>query len=145
MPRLASEDERLVAAIDEHRQRSCGNLTVCSQHREDFQAIVDACRLTDYQVSWHHGGKRQSSPVAVIWFGPPHQDWPLALQQTIEQFEPSPVLALLNFPRLQDHELAIDLGAAAVMSKPYRVTDLFTRLDNLTQPLPDLDNISPAA
>jgi CheY-like chemotaxis protein len=44
---------------------------------------------------------------------------------------PAPVLALLDFPRPKDRDLALAAGAAAVLSKPFLVQDLFWQLDKL--------------
>jgi len=34
------------------------------------------------------------------------------------QFHPTPVIALLDFPRIEDYDRALEAGAAAVLSKP---------------------------
>ena len=42
--------------------------------------------------------------------------------------QPGPVIALLGFPRIDDHRRALSAGAAAVLSKPVAVEDLFWQI-----------------
>lgn len=42
---------------------------------------------------------------------------------------PVPIIALLDFPRIEDHDRALAAGAAAVLSKPLHLDDLFWQLD----------------
>jgi DNA-binding response OmpR family regulator len=44
-----------------------------------------------------------------------------------------PVVVLLSFPRQRDQELAIEIGAAAIISKPFLVQDLVCALEQITQ------------
>jgi hypothetical protein len=44
---------------------------------------------------------------------------------------PAPVVALLDFPRIEDTQIALRSGAAAMLSKPLLAEDLFWRLDRL--------------
>jgi hypothetical protein len=52
-----------------------------------------------------------------------------ALRRFIAELHPSPVLVLLDFPRIEDHRIAMSAGAAAVLSKPLSIEDLFLQLD----------------
>jgi DNA-binding NarL/FixJ family response regulator len=40
-----------------------------------------------------------------------------------------PVVALLEFPRIEDYRRALDCGARAILSKPLLVDDLYWQLD----------------
>lgn len=42
---------------------------------------------------------------------------------------PAPVIALLDFPRIEDYDRAMAAGAVAVVSKPLHLDDLFWQLD----------------
>jgi CheY-like chemotaxis protein len=45
--------------------------------------------------------------------------------------KPVPILALLGFPRIDQKRRALAAGAAAVLSKPVQLDDLFWHLDRL--------------
>jgi CheY-like chemotaxis protein len=49
---------------------------------------------------------------------------------------PAPIVALLNFPRVEDRDRALAAGAAAVLSKPVLVEDLLWQLRQIAQILP---------
>ena len=51
------------------------------------------------------------------------------LRRLAAALRPAPVLALMSFPRIEDQCRAVAAGAAAVLSKPLVVDDLFGELD----------------
>ena len=51
------------------------------------------------------------------------------LNRLVATLHPAPVIALLAFPRVEDHRRALSAGAAAVLSKPLAVDDLFWELE----------------
>ena len=51
------------------------------------------------------------------------------LKQLAAALKPAPVIALLAFPRAEDYRRALSAGAAAVLSKPLAVEDLFWQID----------------
>jgi CheY-like chemotaxis protein len=53
------------------------------------------------------------------------------LRQVIQCHRPAPVIALLDFVRRQDYDLAKSVGVAAVVAKPFLVYDLLWHLNNL--------------
>ena len=54
------------------------------------------------------------------------------LRHLTTALHPAPVIALLAFPRSEDHRRALSAGAAAVVSKPLAVDDLFWELNAAT-------------
>ena len=52
------------------------------------------------------------------------------LQHVVRCHRPAPVVALLDFVRRQDYDLAKSVGVAAVVAKPLLVYDLLWHLDN---------------
>jgi DNA-binding response OmpR family regulator len=55
------------------------------------------------------------------------------LQRFAAALRPAPTIALLTFPRAEDHARARSVGAATVLSKPFAVEDLFWELDDVTE------------
>jgi hypothetical protein len=52
-----------------------------------------------------------------------------ALRRVADALRPTPVIALLSFPRIDDHNRALSAGASTVLSKPLLVEDLLEALD----------------
>jgi DNA-binding NarL/FixJ family response regulator len=55
------------------------------------------------------------------------------LEHLAATLRPAPTIALLDFPRIEDSNRALAAGAAAVVSKPLDLEDLFWHLDRLLQ------------
>jgi DNA-binding NarL/FixJ family response regulator len=56
------------------------------------------------------------------------------LRRLAADLRPAPVIALLGFPRVEDRDRAVAAGAAAVLSKPLLLEDLYWQLDRLLLP-----------
>ena len=54
-----------------------------------------------------------------------------ALRRLAARMNPAPVIAMLSFPRVEDRDNALSAGAAAVLSKPVAVEDLFWQIEAL--------------
>ena len=55
------------------------------------------------------------------------------LEALCRDLAPAPVIVLLDFPRIEDHNRALAAGAAAVVSKPVQIDDLFWELDRVLE------------
>ena len=53
------------------------------------------------------------------------------LKRLAAVLDPAAIIVLLDFPRIEDHQRALSAGAAAVISKPLHVEDLFWELDRV--------------
>ena len=51
------------------------------------------------------------------------------LQELAARYRPARVVALLDFLRRGDHDRALAAGAAAVLAKPFLVSDLLLQLE----------------
>ncbi len=54
------------------------------------------------------------------------------LRRFVAALQPAPVIVLLSFPRIEDRDRALSLGAAAVLSKPIAMHDLLWELEQAT-------------
>ena len=134
LPLTASEDERLLYTAVEPLPRRQGLIVIHAQFVETADALGDACRAAGYATVWLKPGHNPmvKGAAAVIWDG---NCCDAAQAESIRQLahvtNSAPIVALLNFPRSQDCERALTAGAACVISKPYRLDDLFWRLDQV--------------
>jgi CheY-like chemotaxis protein len=67
------------------------------------------------------------------------------IQDLADAMRPAPLVALLDLVRLDERERALAAGAAAVISKPFFLPDLFGQLDRLLQASAGNGAASPAA
>jgi CheY-like chemotaxis protein len=54
-----------------------------------------------------------------------------ALRQFVIALRPAPVIALLSFPRIEDHRRVLSAGASVVLSKPLMIEDLFGEIERI--------------
>jgi len=132
LPATTSEEERVLAVADEKFFRRSGLIAVCSDEFAMQDWISAACRRAGYTTAWLRPGDPPpvETPLAAIFDG---SDQPWHQYEHLRRFaaavRPAPVVALLGFPRPKDRDLALAAGAAAVLSKPLLVQDLFWQLD----------------
>ncbi|NQU20375.1 MAG: hypothetical protein HQ567_03765 [Candidatus Nealsonbacteria bacterium] len=91
-----------------------------------------ACRSRGHSTVWLRPprGARVVGAAAAIFDGSDCRGKEFdRLRRLADTLAPAPVLALLDFPRIEDHNRALAAGAAGVISKPALVDDLFWELD----------------
>ena len=75
---------------------------------------------------------RVGGATAILWDGSDCRGEECEeLRRLAAAMAPTPLVALLDFPRIEDFERAEAAGAAAVLSKPLQLADLFWELDRL--------------
>ncbi len=134
LPATASEEERFLSMADEPiRPAGAGRLIAIHTPWFDMQDWLSAaCRRRGYSTVWVRSDR--ASRVAGVRAGIfdatecRHEEAAL-LARLAAAIRPSPVLALLDFPRVEDYDRALAAGAAAVLSKPLLIDDLFWQLD----------------
>lgn len=134
LPMTASEEERILALAEQPIGQREGLVAIVSPHFAMQEWLAAACRRHGYSTLWLR-------PTAV----PPHAGFTAAIFDTTEcrneaqealarwaaAVRPAPVIALLDFPRVDDRDRALAAGAAAVLSKPLLIEDLFWVLDRV--------------
>ncbi len=96
-------------------------------------ALLVACDAIGYSALWTptwRAGPLSSPPSAGIWVGGQlNQDEEQRLARFCKRLPADvPLVALLDFPRRDRVERATELGATAVLGKPWRLDDLATCL-----------------
>lgn len=133
MPRTSSLDEQLASTVGAPWPRREGLIAIHADARETFQALSGACREGGYATVWyaHREAVAASGVIAAVADSVSCDATGLRfLRDVVERHRPAPVVALLDFVRRQDYELARAEGVSAVLAKPFLVYDLLWHLDH---------------
>lgn len=134
LPVTATADEMIDFSIHDAQPASGGLIAVRARRGCTYDALADACRSAGYATVWLRDDQhvQVQGPAAVIW-----DDTHCGAAQaariavTAEAVRPAPLIALFHFLRLHDRRRALAAGAAAVLSKPMLIDDLFWHLNRL--------------
>ncbi len=134
LPLTATDEERLLAAAQRRPPQRRG-LVAISTPRADMEAfLAAACRSCGYATVWLPPGQSVGvhGATAAIYDGCELRAAELDdLRRLAATLAPTPILAILHFPRPDDHRCALAAGAAAVLAKPLHVDDLLGQLDEI--------------
>lgn len=134
LPDTASAEERLLWQVDASPRRSRGLVAVVADRRDLAEWLVATCRQAGWATLWNarwlwaetHGAD------AVVWdAGLIDVHMHQVLRQIGDTFGNVPVVAMTDFPRLDDRQRLADAGVAAVLTKPLLAGDLAWQLDRL--------------
>ena len=98
---------------------------------ETWDWLGRACRRRGLAAVWQRDGvvARVEGATAAIFDCADLNDEELdGLRRLAESLHPAPVIALMSFPRIEDHRRALFAGAAAVLSKPLILDELFAEI-----------------
>ena len=135
LPVTASDRDRLLQALETSPESRQGSIAVCTSFLETYEALSDACRMRGYSTVWVRPGSagfRVEGVTAAIWDaveGNPHEID--ELRRLCDALGRPPVVALMDFPRIDACGRVIAAGASCVVAKPYLLDDLFDRLDHI--------------
>jgi CheY-like chemotaxis protein len=135
LPLTASEEERFLALAAQPLEPREGLIAIVAPQFDMADWLSTACRHQGYSPYWLRPPYEVPvEPFAAAIFDMTEcQGEELSLLQDLApRLRPAPVVALLDFPRIEDHNRALAAGAAAVLSKPLLVEDLFWQLDEVT-------------
>ena len=133
LPRTASLDEQLASTVGPLWPRREGLIAIHADARETFQTLSEACHEGGYATVWYPQKQvvAASGVVAALADGISCDASGLRfLRHVVQLHRPAPVIAVLDFLRRQDYELAQAEGVGAVLAKPFLVHDLLWHLDN---------------
>ena len=131
LPATATDEDRLLAAAGDGAKRS-GLVLVYAAEKTQAEWLMAACRLRGYTAV--HMASATATQVegaaAAIFDGGefcPHEAE--ELRALAAAMPGVPIVALLEFPRIEDYHRALACGARAILSKPLVVDDLYWQLD----------------
>lgn len=133
LPRTASLDEQLASSVGPLWPRGEGLVAIHAGARETFQTLSEACHQGGYATVWYpqEQAVAASGVVAALADGISCDAWGLRfLRHVVQCHRPAPVIAVLDFVRRQDYELAQAEGVGAVVAKPFLVYDLLWHLNH---------------
>jgi len=135
LPPTATEEERLLLAAEEPVANRRGLIGIWTHSFEMADWLSATCRSCGLATVWLRGPRpaRIAGPTAVLFDGSDGRDGELReIERLSTSLAPAPLIALLDFPRIEAYRRVLAAGAAAVVSKPFHVEDLFWELDRVT-------------
>ena len=134
LPITVGDEERLLAVSREPFPLKKGHIAVVTPLFDMQDWLQRICRRQGYSTSWSrpHQSIGIEQVAAAIFDADECSGKELdALKHLVDAIEPAPVLALMDFPRVESRDRALAAGARAVLSKPFLVDDLFWQLNQL--------------
>ena len=134
LPITATEEERLLASAAQMPPRGQGLVAIHAGGFATADWLAEACRTCGYSTAWlrppHY--TQVEGAVAAIFDGSDLDGEEIEqLRSLTYALGRTPVIALLDFPRIEDQRRAFEAGAAAVLSKPLNLDDLYWQLDRV--------------
>ncbi len=131
LPVTATEEERLLQTAEQPLPRYRGLVGIYTRTFEMEDWLSAACRATGLSTVWlrpPHPARIEGAAVA-LFDGSDLRGGELdELRHLCESLAPTPVVTLLDLPRIEDTRAAQAAGAVGVVSKPIDLDDLFWRL-----------------
>jgi DNA-binding NarL/FixJ family response regulator len=136
LPVTATDEERLLADAEQPLPSGRGLIGIYSRNCAMADWLTASCQRCGYSTVWLRPPRRAQvrGATAVIYDG--SGEWGEEydeLRQLVASLAPAPVIVLLDCPRIDDYDRARAAGAAAVLSKPLRLADLFWQLRAATK------------
>ncbi|HEV3416069.1 MAG TPA: hypothetical protein VG056_04630 [Pirellulales bacterium] len=131
LPLTATDEDRLLALPSESPKRDQGLLAIHTRNAETASALCDAAARRRFGAAWVRSRPMPiiSGVRAAIWDatrGTPDEARELAAWRSA--LGGVPLVVLLDFPRVEDRDLARAAGAALIVSKPFWLDDLFGQI-----------------
>jgi len=135
LPETASDEERLLLETSvSKRPRPSGLIEIVTRSTSLGGALAEALFAAGYATVQARPGEQISSrgARAVLWEGV-QLDEPERVQLTeLRRRRPAvPIIALVDFPRIETRERALAAGANRILPKPPRLDDLLWHLERL--------------
>lgn len=134
LPLTASEEERFLALAEQPVARRAGRVAIAAAQWETCDWLAGVCRYRGYTTTWlrpPYEHVEDEVDVAIFDTTECQGEELNDLRRLVAQLQPAPVVALLDFPRVEDRDRVLAAGAVAMLSKPLLVEDLFWQLDHI--------------
>ncbi len=130
LPSTATEEERLLWAASRAWPGQRGLAAIVSDDFATAQWLIDACRSRGLATVWTANSQLGAVQGAefVLWDVVSPDDSQSELARLTAAFPQSKIIALANFPRLDDERHWRSAGVAAVLAKPFLLSDLFGQM-----------------
>jgi hypothetical protein len=136
LPVTAGEEERILADSDGPPVLGGGLVAISTWRYEMYDWLAEVCRRAGCSTVWLRPDEpvRVEGPAVALFDG--SECDPTEIEQIrhfAETLAHTRIVVLLDFPRIENHDRALAAGAAAVLSKPFLVEDLFWHLRSVSQ------------
>ncbi len=134
LPSTASDEEQFLISADEPVAQREGLVAIYSARFEMQEWLAAACRRAGLTTAWLRPDRlAPPGPARVVLFDATDgRGEELHCLRRLSACVPRvPIVALVDFPRVEDHDRLRAAGADAVLSKPLLVEDLFWQLDRV--------------
>jgi CheY-like chemotaxis protein len=134
LPVTATDEERILCYVEADCDRACGTIAIYSAEVETRGMLAEVCRASGYEVVPVDTVETFASVplTAGICDFPATDTKRFANLRELAAHRPDvPWFALLNFPRDEDRQSALDCGARGVLSKPLTVSDLQETIEHV--------------
>jgi hypothetical protein len=125
-------------SVPGHPQPQSGLVVLRTQRRDNADALADTLNEAGHPTVWQRYDRARAETrgaIAGIWDGGQLSDVETAdLAEFCTQMarDGAPVVVLLDFPRRDRVDSAYEIGAAAVLGKPYLNSDLIATLESVS-------------
>ncbi len=136
LPITASEEERLLLLAEEPVAKREGLIAIWTPDFEMHDWLQAACARRGYSTVWllpHRPVPPEGVTAAIFDGNECRGEERSSLEQLAAALGPAPIVALLDFPRIEDRDRGLAAGAKAVLSKPFLIDDLFWQIDRLLE------------
>ena len=136
LPVTASEEERLLLLAEGPVSQREGLIAIWASEFAMHDWLQAACARHGYSTVWalpHRPVPAEGVTAAVFDGNECRGEERASLEQLAAALGPAPIIALLDFPRVDGRNRALSAGARAVLSKPLLIDDLFWQIDRLLE------------
>jgi len=132
LPETAGEEERLLARVSRPWVPRSGLVVIIGRQQERATLLAQACRQRGYTTVWLQSALdllRVGDPTVILWDGDARQ---LDELNAVRCATKTPILALIDFPRVDDVRRASAAGATAIVGRPMSWECLYWHIDQVT-------------
>jgi hypothetical protein len=132
LPPTATDEERLLAREVPALGSPGGSIVIATPQYDVYGWLADACRRRGCATCWIRPGDSawvEGAAATLFDHNPFGETEAGELERIATLTQGAPTIALIDFPRVDDHRRAMQAGAAAVLSKPLLISDLYWQLD----------------
>ena len=136
LPITASEEERLLLLAEEPVAKREGLIALSTPDFEMHDWLQAACVQRGYATMWvlpHRPVSTEQVTAAIFDGNECRGEEQASLERLAAALGPVPIVALLDFPRIDGRDRALAAGAQAVLSKPLLIDDLFWQINRLVE------------
>lgn len=137
LPVTTTDEERLLATAASGRLARPGLAAVHTAQPAMADFLMAACRGRGYAAVWLEPARPAcvEGVVAVLFdateLGTVEEAALRRLAQPPAAAATTPIIALLDFPRMADRQRAVAAGATAVLAKPFLIDDLWEAMEEM--------------